>query len=326
MTYWDEPADRPFRDPSTVADETVGHYQERIRFFQSVLDGIEMQENSKGARSDNAKQVTELDQGYLDNLDGIEMQGNSKEARSDNAKKAIERYQGYLDNLLARKRAAGEPIPWDCALPDDVVAVLGDDLFGNGQPYRRQDLLVLCHGDELTAGRLAAHLQTDQWGLEKLIRRIEDGGYEQYAYDTDLDVLRTAAGGTLFNRVLIEHGSNSATEIVFGAGLDVAIDENDWEASLEEMREWFQTLSRIVLHQPVSSVVFSPTKPSWLHGNHSQLALSIEADAGAERFLHAIEVRSDPSFDLNERAKQEQLREFFTDLYDHFQPSCRVTP
>lgn len=299
MTYWDDPANRDGQDPYAVAPETVSHYQERIRFYQGMLDEI--------GRPDAYLAVT-------------------PDVARASVKKEIARYQGYLENLLEQKRAAGLAIPWDCAKADDVVFVVGDDVFGFGQPYLQKDLLALCRGDEITASRLVRQIQSGQISPEKMVECLQEGGYEQYAYDTNHRELRAVTGGTIFNRVAIAHGPDVTTEFVFADGLDHLVDENDWGASLDGLREWFMTLSVDALGQPAPLVTFSPAKAL---SPREALPLFVPHVEGSDVVIIAnghVQIRSDLDMDLNSQVHKQELERLLTDMADDLRTATHARP
>lgn len=300
MTYWDNPADRDGQDPYAVATETVSHYQERIQFYQGLLDRIGQH--------------------------GVYLAVAPEVARA-NTEKEIARYQGYLESLLERKRAAGQPIPWEYANANDVVFVVGDDtIFGTGQPYLRKDVVALCQGDEVTAARQVLKIQRGQARPEKIVEYLQEGCYEQCAYDTDHDALRHACGGTIFNRVTIVHSPGVATELVFGEGLDYLVDEHDWEASLDTMREWFATLSVDAFGQPAPLVTFSPAK-MLSHREPLPLFDSLgDGHDGVSIAGGAVQIRSDLDMDLTSDVHQHALERLLADMADDLRIAIPARP
>lgn len=233
----DEPANRPGQDPYAYAPESEEHYGAQIRHYQELLEKI---------RTDMVKPP----------MDGV----------AEHFEAALQRYQGWLQDLIGRKRSEHKPISFDYAELNDIVFIDGECPFsGGGTPYSKAEMLSVCMGDDVAAKRLTVACY--EHGLKRY-SKVSEGGYEDFVYNDSLAAISNAYGSeTVCNRVVLVHDGGKLTEIVFAQGLDHLVGDYDpvadfdqWDQSLDRLREGFAEFSRRALGKEARLVRFSPSK------------------------------------------------------------------
>lgn len=285
----EEPSHRPGQDPYAYAPETEGHYGERIKHYQDLL------EKFRGA-------------------------WGQPEATLCHLQTELQRYQGYLAHLIARKRREGKPIRYEYAKLDDTVFVEGDDPFSDGgTPYTKRQMLNVCLGDDTAARRLTtACLERGA----KQFQKVADN-YESFAYNGSLAEIREIYGSdTIYNRVVLVHDAFKLMEIVFDNGLDHVVgdadpvsDFDEWDRRLHQLRDMFRDAARDMLGEEARLVIFSPGR-AWVR----QPMPLFEANGDVDRNLviesHAIRIRTELPIDINGADLQRKLLGFLDDIYE----------